>query len=198
MTGNSLVNNLALNGTLNFVPPVAAGGFKTLTVEGTLSGNGSLYMNTNLAALQGDMVVAEATSGQHNVYINNQGEAGRPRPIAEDHRRQRTFAEQRQLRFAQRPGRCRSLPVFLLPGAQVAGGDAGDWYLANTIERSNLTNDALAAANAVKFATYASLNSLQKRLGANCVWMMGSTATCGPAPIRRITRHRSEAGLIKG
>ena len=166
MTANSQVNNLALNGMLNFVPPAAESGYKTLTVGGTLGGNGSLSMNTNLGALQGDLVVAQATEGQHNVYINNQGSdpsgPGQSLKIIDV-----SAPALSNGTFVLPSGQvdAGAYRYSLLPGEQVAGGEAGDWYLANTMENSNLTNDVLDAANAAKYATFASLNSLHKRLG---------------------------------
>ena len=50
-----------------------ASGFSTLNVQ-TLSGNGSYHLNTDLAALQGDLIrVAGNASGDHRLGIRNSG-----------------------------------------------------------------------------------------------------------------------------
>ncbi|MDR3629963.1 MAG: autotransporter outer membrane beta-barrel domain-containing protein [Desulfocapsaceae bacterium] len=166
MTADSIVNNLSNGGSIVFVPPAAGSGFKTLHVEGILAGNGALYMNTNLAALQGDLVVAQETEGSHTVYITNQG--GEPTGPGQSLKIIDVSAPSLSKgTFALNGGKvdAGAYRYDLLPGGKVAGGDAGDWYLTNTMEKSNLTNDVIAAANAAKYATFASLNSLHKRLG---------------------------------
>ncbi|MDR3629965.1 MAG: autotransporter outer membrane beta-barrel domain-containing protein [Desulfocapsaceae bacterium] len=177
MTADSITGNLINAGSIVFAPPAAGSGFKTLTVEGRLDGAGTLSMNTDLAARRGDLVIANETAGQHNVVIANPGgDSSGP-------------GQSLKLIAVSAPGL--SNGTFALPSSQVdvgayrysllrgeqltdagGSGDAGDWYLANLNDpdkrypqRSQLTNDMLAAANTAKYATFASLNNLHKRLG---------------------------------
>ncbi|MDR3632011.1 MAG: autotransporter outer membrane beta-barrel domain-containing protein, partial [Desulfocapsaceae bacterium] len=166
-TGASVIDSLTLvsGGNYGFTAPVG-GVYKTLNINGSLNGNGNITMNTNLGAQQGDRIVAHETAGQHSVTIRNQG--GDPSGPGQS----------LKLIEVSTPGLSNGTFVLpsgqvdvgayrygLLRGEQLAGGDAGDWYLANTLEKSNLTNGVLAAANTAKYATFASLNNLHKRLG---------------------------------
>ena len=166
-TGNSVIDSLTLlsGGNYGFTAP-ASGTYKLLTINGSLSGNGNITMNTNLAAGLGDQIITTETAGQHSVTIRNQG--GDPSGLGQS----------LKLIEVSTPGLSNGTFVLpsgqvdvgayrygLLRGEQLAGGDAGDWYLANTLEKSNLTNGVLAAANTAKYATFASLNNLHKRLG---------------------------------
>ena len=173
MTASSITGNLINAGSIVFAPPAAGSGCKTLTVEGRLDGAGTLSMNTDLAARRGDLVIANETAGQHTLSIANPGgdSSGAGQSL--------------KLIAVSAPGLSNGTFVLsssqvdigayrysLLRGEQLAGGDAGDWYLANLKDpvkyypqRSQITNDMLAAANTAKYATFASLNNLHKRLG---------------------------------
>lgn len=74
MTGNSTTRNLSLNGgSVSF--DQSDGAYKTLTT-GTLSGNGRFLMNTDLANLQGDMLVVQDTgmaTGNHQLVVGDAG-----------------------------------------------------------------------------------------------------------------------------
>jgi len=75
LTGDSSVNALSLNGATVQMSDGSGGTFNTLTV-GTLSGNGTFYMNTDVAAAANDkLVVTEAggASGDHIVHVRNTG-----------------------------------------------------------------------------------------------------------------------------
>ncbi|MDR3629966.1 MAG: autotransporter outer membrane beta-barrel domain-containing protein [Desulfocapsaceae bacterium] len=166
MTADSITGNLTNAGTIVFVPPAAGSGFKTLTVQGTLDGTGALHMNTDLAALQGDLVVAHDTAGSHVVFIDNQG--GEPTAPGQSLKIVDVSTPVLSNGSFRLNGDGLDVGAYrynLLPGQQVAGGDPGDWYLTNTMEKSNLTNDVIAAANTAKYATTASLDNLHKRLG---------------------------------
>ncbi|MGB3348413.1 MAG: autotransporter outer membrane beta-barrel domain-containing protein [Brucella anthropi] len=75
LTGDSDLNALSLNGATVQMSDGAGGSFNTLTV-GTLSGNGTFYMNTDVAAADNDkLIVTEAggASGDHIVHVRNTG-----------------------------------------------------------------------------------------------------------------------------
>ncbi|HCJ7369194.1 TPA: autotransporter outer membrane beta-barrel domain-containing protein [Enterobacter hormaechei subsp. xiangfangensis] len=76
MTGSSSVDRLANDGVVSFRHDGAA--FSTLSL-GTLEGNGAFAMNTDIAALNGDLIaVAGSASGNHLLSIKNSGrEPGR-------------------------------------------------------------------------------------------------------------------------
>ncbi|MDR3629964.1 MAG: autotransporter outer membrane beta-barrel domain-containing protein [Desulfocapsaceae bacterium] len=171
-TGASVIDSLTLvsGGNYRFTAPVG-GSYKTLTINGKLEGKGNIMMNTDLGAQQGDRIVVHETAGQHSIAITNRGgDPGGP-------------GQSLKLIEVGAPGL--SNGTFALPSGQVdvgayrydllrgeqltdagGSGDAGDWYLANLNARpSQLTNDMLAAANTAKYATFASLNNLHKRLG---------------------------------
>ncbi|WP_052050179.1 autotransporter outer membrane beta-barrel domain-containing protein [Cedecea neteri] len=70
MTGSSALNQLHTDGVVEFS---ASGGFKTLSL-GSLSGNGDFSLNTDLAALKGDLIaVSGQAAGNHQLRINNSG-----------------------------------------------------------------------------------------------------------------------------
>ena len=71
MTGDSAFRNLSNSGTVNFTH--IGNTFSTLTLD-NLSGNGQFNMNTDLAAMRGDLIVVKGdTSGQHALGIANSG-----------------------------------------------------------------------------------------------------------------------------
>lgn len=71
LRASSTLNTLHSDGNVSFAPQ--ASGFSTLDVQ-TLSGNGSYHLNTDLAALQGDLIrVVGAASGDHRLGISNSG-----------------------------------------------------------------------------------------------------------------------------
>ncbi|MFS2124039.1 autotransporter outer membrane beta-barrel domain-containing protein [Pseudomonas sp. Pseusp97] len=71
VTGDSNVGQLATQGTVAFQP---GNGYKTLTVEGDLSGQGQFAMNTDIAGRQGDLLVVQGTaSGEHQLAIEDSG-----------------------------------------------------------------------------------------------------------------------------
>ncbi|MGE1094706.1 autotransporter outer membrane beta-barrel domain-containing protein [Pseudomonas zeae] len=74
VTGNSTVAQMSLDqGRVIFDTP-AAGSFKTLSVTGDLSGNGSFVLNTDLAAVQGDLLKVGGTiEGQHTLIVADSG-----------------------------------------------------------------------------------------------------------------------------
>ncbi|MBM7060272.1 autotransporter outer membrane beta-barrel domain-containing protein [Pseudomonas sp. UL073] len=72
VTGDSDVSALDLHdGRVAFAPGTA---FKTLTVDGDLSGNGQFFMNTDLAAEQGDLLKVNGQAlGQHELIVADSG-----------------------------------------------------------------------------------------------------------------------------
>lgn len=71
MTSNSTVLDLVNSGVINFQPGT---GFKTLTVDGDLSGSGFFEMNTDLSAPQGDLLrVRGQTTGSHVLLVRDSG-----------------------------------------------------------------------------------------------------------------------------
>lgn len=72
LTSDSRLGNLAAtDSTVNFSK---AGGFKTLTVTGDLSGHATFGLNTDIAALQGDLItVAGTSSGEHTLVVADSG-----------------------------------------------------------------------------------------------------------------------------
>ncbi len=71
LSANSSVGALQQNGQVNFV--AHPGAFSTLTLD-SLSGNGSFAMNTDIAALRGDLLDIHGTAaGDHQLSINDSG-----------------------------------------------------------------------------------------------------------------------------
>ena len=71
LTDNSDITAFTNNGRVTFEP--AASGFRTLTL-GSLDGSGTFDLNTDIAALQGDVIdVRGKASGQHVLQIANTG-----------------------------------------------------------------------------------------------------------------------------
>ena len=80
MTGSSSIDRLDNDGVVSFRHDGAA--FSTLSL-GTLAGNGAFAMNTDIAALNGDLIaVAGSASGDHLLSIKNSGrEPGRSEDV---------------------------------------------------------------------------------------------------------------------
>lgn len=75
MTGDSDVNDLSLNGGSVHISDLTGGSFNTLTV-GSLSGNGTFYMATDIDASDNDKLVvtgADAARGNHLIHVRNTG-----------------------------------------------------------------------------------------------------------------------------
>ncbi len=172
MSADSNVASLDHHGVIAFQP---GGTFKTLSVEGDLSGAGTFAMNTDLAAEQGDLLSVGGTiSGNHRLAVADSGhEPG---------------AANGQLRLVDGNG---GDGQFTLAGRSYV--DAGafrysleqqgdDWFLRNTAQvpatpdnpghldprPENLSNGANAAlGNQAATATLwsAQMNALVKRLG---------------------------------
>lgn len=71
VTADSSLTHLSNNGTVAFE---ADSGFKTLTLEGDLSGNGNFVMNTDLAGERGDLLrVLGSIEGNHGIFIADSG-----------------------------------------------------------------------------------------------------------------------------
>ncbi|PTQ69107.1 autotransporter outer membrane beta-barrel domain-containing protein [Pseudomonas sp. GV071] len=163
MSADSNVASLDHHGVIAFQP---GGAYKTLAVEGDLSGAGTFAMNTDLAAEQGDLLsVGGSISGDHRLAVADSGrEPG---------------AANGQLRLVDGNG---GDGQFTLAGRSYV--DAGafrysleqqgdDWFLRNTAtadnpQPENLSNGANAAlGNQAATATLwsAQMNALVKRLG---------------------------------
>ena len=75
--GTYLTGNTILDGGALRINPASTDGsaFVTANIE-NLSGNGQIYLNTNLQELTGDLVlISGTTAGNHQVFANNQGGA---------------------------------------------------------------------------------------------------------------------------
>lgn len=74
VTGDSTVGQLSIDqGRVVFDAP-DAGAFKTLSVTGDLSGNGSFLLNTDLSSVQGDLLkVAGQIEGEHTLIVADSG-----------------------------------------------------------------------------------------------------------------------------
>lgn len=71
VTGNSTLQQLDHQGTVGFLP---GGDFKTLEIKGDLSGTGVFNMNTDLAALKGDLIrVGGQVEGEHTLVVADSG-----------------------------------------------------------------------------------------------------------------------------
>lgn len=184
MIGNSRIHQLSMDrGTVAFSAP-ESNGFKTLTVDGGLSGQGTFKMNTDLATLQGDMLrIKGQISGSHTLVIADSG--------------LEPSAQGQQLRVVNGQGGSGS---FSLYGDHVDAGafrynlaqQANDWFLVNAAalpanpdttgsSGSSITpqtpvnqnpknlskgaNAAVAAQSAVASIWNAQMNALVKRLG---------------------------------
>ncbi|NUU37705.1 autotransporter outer membrane beta-barrel domain-containing protein [Pseudomonas sp. C2B4] len=67
--------NTHVDGNVSFADP-AVNGFHTLTIKGPLTGNGSFLMNTDLAALQGDLLKVQGpVSDTHTLVVADSGNA---------------------------------------------------------------------------------------------------------------------------
>ncbi|AWY40235.1 autotransporter outer membrane beta-barrel domain-containing protein [Pseudomonas putida] len=67
--------NTHVDGQVNFAAPTIDG-FHTLTIKGPLTGNGSFLMNTDLAALQGDLLKVQGPiSDLHTLVVADSGNA---------------------------------------------------------------------------------------------------------------------------
>lgn len=63
-----------LDGRVEFADPVISGGFHTLNINGPLSGNGTFWMNTDLAALRGDLLKVQGPiSDTHTLIVADSG-----------------------------------------------------------------------------------------------------------------------------
>ena len=164
VTADSDVGRLHNDGDVAFAS--AGNGFKNLIVHGDLSGNGSFHMNTDLAALQGDLLTVEGqTQGTHTLVVADSGRA--------------PSAAEQQLMLVDGHG---GDGQFNLYGNHVDAGafrytleqQGDDWFLRNTAANSgnpapeNLSTSANAAlGNQAATATLwnAQMNALVKRLG---------------------------------
>ena len=178
---NSISNlDLQNGGTLRFMPE--AGEFNHLEISGKLSGDGHIWMNTNLAAGKSDTIEAVETDGNMTLHIVNSG--GAPT----------TPGGALKLIEIKDGDLTKSNATFKLDGEHVDAGAYryslqkggsfatavdSDWYLFNTGVLSNFSKQGIAMASVAKYATVASLNDVHKRLGelrlddkaGNDLWM---------------------------
>lgn len=164
MTGNSSIQSLNLqDGRVNF--DHADGLFKTLTTD-KLAGTGGFQMNTNLATLEGDLLVVTAAggaTGNHTLFIEDSGLSPKN---ADD-----------VLRVVDTNG---GDAKFGLYGGHVDAGafrytlgkDGDDWFLSNTGsanpgpgDLSKGANAAIAAHTAGAAMWTSQMDALVKRLG---------------------------------
>ncbi|MHA6578648.1 autotransporter outer membrane beta-barrel domain-containing protein [Pseudomonas yamanorum] len=74
VTGDSTVGQLSLNQSRVVFAAPDAGTFKTLSVTGDLSGNGSFLLNTDLSSVQGDLLrVTGQIEGEHTLIVADSG-----------------------------------------------------------------------------------------------------------------------------
>ncbi|PQZ91459.1 MULTISPECIES: autotransporter outer membrane beta-barrel domain-containing protein [Pseudomonas] len=164
MTGNSSIQSLDLqDGRVNF--DHADGQFKTLTTD-KLAGTGSFQMNTNLATLEGDLLVVSAANGatgNHTLFIEDSGVS--PKNASDVLRVVDTHGGDAQ---------------FGLYGGHVDAGafrytlgkDGDDWFLSNAgganpgpQDLSKGANAAIAAHTAGAAMWTSQMDALVKRLG---------------------------------
>lgn len=76
LKGNAILGfNTHMDGEVRFADP-AINGFHTLTIKGPLTGNGRFLMNTDLAALQGDLIKVQGpVSDTHTLVVADSGNA---------------------------------------------------------------------------------------------------------------------------
>lgn len=165
MTGNSDVNNLTLNGTLRVLRAGGAAPFNQLVINGKLSGQGAIFLNTNLGDQQGDLITVDETQGSYLLYVTNYGGA----PATKGQYLRIIDVSSAALSNAQFTLNNGAVDVGayryeLKRGEDFSGGDAGDLYLLNT-GYSNLTRSTVVFPSASKYAAMASLDNLHKRLG---------------------------------
>lgn len=163
VTGDSTVGQLSLNQSRVVFDAPDAGTFKTLSVNGDLSGNGSFLLNTDLSSVQGDLLkVAGQIEGEHTLIVADSGRE----------------AQGEALMLVDGNG---GAGKFDLYGGKVDAGAfryeleqrGDDWYLAGKEsithpEPENLSkgSNAAVAQHAASAALIgAQMNTLVKRLG---------------------------------
>lgn len=162
LTADSTLGDLINQGTVAFQPGST---FKTLTVEGDLSGSGTFALNTDLARQQGDLLRVQGTlSGNHTLAVADTGHE--------------PSAPEGKLRLVDGNG---GTGTFALAGRPYvdAGAyryslqqDGDDWLLRHTgpadkpeDSLSTGANAALASQTAASTLWSAEMNALVKRLG---------------------------------
>ncbi|WP_434984390.1 autotransporter outer membrane beta-barrel domain-containing protein [Pseudomonas protegens] len=156
VTGDSTVGQLSLDrGRVAFDVP-DAGTFKTLSVTGDLSGNGSFLLNADLSTVQGDLLkVSGQIEGKHTLIVADSGRE----------------AQGEALMLVDGNG---GAGKFDLYGGKVDAGAfryeleqrGDDWYLArNAEDLSKGSNAAVGQHAASAEVVGAQMNSLVKRLG---------------------------------
>ncbi|TWC71709.1 autotransporter outer membrane beta-barrel domain-containing protein [Herbaspirillum sp. SJZ099] len=163
MTKDSTVGALDINDSV--VGFKSDGGFKTLTVSGDLSGNGTFEMNSDVAALQGDLLKVEGTaSGSHQILMHNSG----AEPSAAGQHLMVVQTEGGDARFnLSNTGGVVDVGTYqysLESGDQV-GGRGTDQYLVNTGRISTAADAGINTAPTSQLTWFTEMNSLVKRLG---------------------------------
>ncbi|MFY3201065.1 autotransporter outer membrane beta-barrel domain-containing protein [Achromobacter xylosoxidans] len=163
MTGSSQVATLRNSGTVSFAP----GDFKTLTVSGDLSGGGLFEMNTDLGALQGDMLVVGGTAtGDHRILVRDAGTE--PSAAGQHLEIVRTEGGDARFSLANR-GQVVEAGTYryALQTSDTVGGRASDWSLVNTGKLSGAANAAVntGGIGTMQGIWYAEMSTLVKRLG---------------------------------
>jgi outer membrane autotransporter protein len=161
MTADSRLVGLNNQGTVAFE---TGGGFKTLTVEGDLTGNGTFVMNTDLAGLRGDLLhILGTTHGNHTLAVADSGKE----PATADGELMLVNGNGGDGRFALAGRPHVDAGAFRYTLEQQ--GD--DWVLRNTSQRpgpdniSDGSNAALGSQAAAATLWAAEMNALVKRLG---------------------------------
>ncbi|WP_165939590.1 autotransporter outer membrane beta-barrel domain-containing protein [Pseudomonas vancouverensis] len=190
MTGDSSVNNLSLSASTVQFEHTPGGDFKTLTVDGDLTGNGNFAMNTDLSTQQGDLLrVNGQTSGSHTLLIADSGvepsAGGQQLMVVNGHGGDGAFALQGEhvdvgaFRYDLKKSADNwylvnsavvdpTLPVD--PGTPTEPGNPGSPGNPPVIDPnpgnlSNGANAAVAAQSAAASLWNAQMNALVKRLG---------------------------------
>ncbi|WP_271196401.1 autotransporter outer membrane beta-barrel domain-containing protein [Pseudomonas turukhanskensis] len=161
MTADSRLVGLNNQGTVAFE---TGAGFKTLTLEGDLTGGGTFVMNTDLAGLRGDLLhILGTTQGNHTLAVADSGKE----PAKADEKLMLVNGNGGDGRFALAGRPHVDAGAFRYTLEQQ--GD--DWFLRNTSLRpgpdniSDGSNAALGSQAAAATLWAAEMNALVKRLG---------------------------------
>ncbi|MBP2636548.1 MAG: hypothetical protein H6Q72_2455 [Firmicutes bacterium] len=165
--GNSILSNLTLNnGIVTFAAP-SAGSYKTITINGNLTGSGGVFnLNANLGAGLADLITINGnTSGVYQLSINNQGTAAAARSAVKvvqlNPGATNTASFSGSDIGAYRYGVAQGSTL----GGYSGVNSAADYYLYNAGKPSNVSQSAVASSAGSVIAWYGEMNEIRKRMG---------------------------------
>ena len=169
-TGNSSIADLNFqnNGRIVFDP---AGGFKTLTISGNLTGSGFFALNTNLGNQQDDQLIFTNTatlSGNHTLLVTNRGgEPAAPNQSVAIIDASAVAPGKNNASFTLQGGYvdAGAYRYTLESGSKVRSGDANKWYLYNTGKQSQMTTEFRSLGSFTDMTMIGSATDLRKRMG---------------------------------